>query len=150
MIREDRDPAFWTRIAEDPAVKPHVGLGRDLDMTAVTSPQVTPLRTENGGFLFVRLDGLGRFQELHTMYLPAGWGREVLGALKEAVAEMFARGAQMITTYEVEGHWRSRPPITFRFEPCGDFAPAPGFSVRFRSWFLTRDAWEASPARRRM
>lgn len=150
MIREDHDVTFWTGIANHPSVKPHVGLGRDFDMAAVALPAVTPLRSENGGFLFVRLDGLGRIHELHTMYRPEGWGREVLLGLKAAVTEMFARGAELITTYETEGHWRSRPPKTFRFEAAGDFSPAPGFDVRFRTWFLTRDAWEASPAQRRM
>lgn len=149
MIREDRDVAFWTDVANHPAVKPHIGLGHEFSMEAVAEPQVTPLRTENGGFLFVRLDSLGRVQELHTMYRPEGWGREVLLGLKAAVTEMFARGAQLIVTYDVEGHWRSRPPKTFRFEPCADFASAPGFGVRFRSWVLTRAAWENSPAQRR-
>lgn len=150
MIREDRDPEFWQAVVDHPSVKPHVALGRELDMgAAVANPQVTALRSENGGFLFLRLDGSGRVQELHTMYRPEGWGREVLGALKEAVTEMFARGAQLITTYEVEGYYRSRPPKTFRFEPCGDFAPVPGFSINTRTWALRREAWEASPARGR-
>lgn len=150
MIREDRDVAFWTGVANHPAVMPHVGLGQPFTMEAVASPAVTPLRTENGGFLFVSLDPEGRTQELHTMYRPEGWGREVLQGLKEAVSEMFARGARLITTYDVEGHWRSRPPKTFRFTPCGDYAQAPGFNVRIRSWRLTQAAWEASPARQRM
>lgn len=150
MIREDRDAGWWQALADHPAVKPHVGLGRDLDMSVVASEAITPLRSENGGFLFLRLDGLGRVRELHTFYRPEGWGKEVLAALKAACERIFASGAQLITTYEVEGHWRSRPPKTFRFEPCGDFAPVPGFSINTRTWILRKDAWEASPARGRM
>ena len=151
MITEDRDPAFWDRIISHPEVAPHVTFGQQLDLlTILDNPWVTPLRTENGGFLFFRLDGLGRVHELHTMYTPQGWGREVLLALKEAVSEIFDRGAQLITTYDVEGNWRSRPPKTFRFEPCGDFATADGFPVKLRTWALSKAAWNASPARLRM
>lgn len=151
MIREERDPAFWTAVIEHPEVKPHVTLGRQIDIAgALESPLIIPLAAEHGGFLFVRLDGLGRVYELHAMFTPEGWGREALQALKETVSEAFARGAQLITASEVEGHWRSRPPKTFRFEPCGAFEPAAGFTERFRTWALTRAAWEASPARQRM
>jgi hypothetical protein len=150
VIREDRDHAFWNAVYEHPAVKPHVSLGHDVDIITplLANPAVTPLRAEHGGFLFVRLDNLGRVHELHSLFTPEGWGREVLQALKEAVSEMFARGAQVITTYDVEGNWRSRPPKTFRFQPCGDYAPALG--VNLRTWVLTRADWEASPARRSM
>lgn len=149
MIREERDPAFWRAVYEHPEVKPHVSLGHEVDLEAlVSNPAVLPLRAEHGGFFFVRLDGLGRVYELHTMFTPEGWGREVLQALKEAVSEVFALGAQLIITYDVEGNWRSRPPKTFRFEACGDYAPALGASLR--TWLLTRAAWDASPARQRM
>lgn len=151
MIREDRDYRFWQRVVDHPEVKPHVGLGQDLDMAAaMANPAVTPLRSENGGFLFLRLDHRGKLQELHTMYLPQGWGREVFHALAAAVEEMFTRGADLIVTTEVDDNWRSRPPKTFRFEPSGSFAPAPGFTQLFRTWHLTRAAWDASPARRRI
>jgi hypothetical protein len=151
VIREDRDLSFWREVSEHPAVKPHVSLGKAFDIAPmVQSPKVTPLRAENGGFLFVRLDGLGRVYELHTMFKPEGWGREVLLALKAAVAEMFHRGAHLITTYEVEGNWRSQPPKTFRFEPAGEFAHSDEFNASFRTWLLTKSAWEGSPAAKRM
>lgn len=149
LICEDRDASFWQGVADHPAVKPHIGLGHDLDMAAaVASPLVTPLRSQNGGFLFLRKSETE--QELHTLYRPEGWGKEVLQALKEAVSEMFARGAALISTQEVEGNWRSKPPKTFRFEPAGDFVPAEGFPINVRTWVLRREAWEASPARQRM
>jgi hypothetical protein len=151
LIREDRDPAFWAGVASHPQVEPQVTFGQDLDFAEIVSnPWVLPLRAEHGGFLFVRLDGCGRVYELHTLFTPEGWGREVLLALKEAVDVVFNRGAQVIVTYDIEGHWRSRPPKTFRFEPCGDFAEAPNFPHRLRTWSLSSAAWNASPARRRM
>lgn len=150
MIREDRDVSFWSTVYEHPEVKPHVGLGQDIDLAEILdNPWVVPLRAEHGGFLFVRLDGMGRVYELHTMFTPEGWGREVLLALKAATQEIFERGAQVIVTYDVEGNWRSRPPKTFRFEPAGEFAPT-RLGRSLRSWVLTRTAWETSPARQRM
>lgn len=147
MITEDRDAVFWSRIAEHPMVKPHVGLGRDFNIAMlVAHPLVTPLRSENGGFLFCRLDAPGRVYDLHTLYHPAGWGKEVYSAAKLAFEEMFSRGAQVIVTNEVAGNKRSQPPKTFRFAPCGDFAPSP-YGPDFRTWILTRAAWDSSPAR---
>lgn len=148
-MRIDRDPAFWREVAGHPEVAPHVSLGRELDIgSVVTHPLVTPLRAEHGGFLFIRLDPLGRAVELHTLFTPEGWGREVHGAAKAAFDHVFGAGAEMVLTNEVEDNRRSQPPRSFRFAPCGDFGPTP-YGPRFRTWFLTRDAWEGSPARRR-
>lgn len=151
MIRESRSPTFWTAIYDHPAVKPHVSLGHEVDMAAVVaSPTVTPLASAHGGFLFVRLDGLGRAYELHTMFTPEGWGREVTGAAKDAFVEMFERGADLIVTHEVSGNRRSQPPRSFRFTPAGDFRFSPELDAHLRTWVLTRSAWDASPARQRM
>lgn len=149
MIREDRDPTFWQAVAEHPDVAPHVFLGSGplaLD-EIIGHPSVVPLRAEHGGFLFCQLDGFGRVYELHTLFTPEGWGREVLFAAKAAFAEMFARGAQVICTYEVEGWWRSRPPRSFGFQRAGDFGEVA--ASRLSTWILTQSAWESSPARRR-
>jgi hypothetical protein len=149
LIREDRDPAFWTAVYEHPQVKPHVSLGHDLDLAEILAdPGVTPLAADHGGFIFIRLDGLGRTYELHTMFTPEGWGREVAGAAKAAFALMFDGGADLIVTHEVAGNRRSQPPRSFRFEPAGGFRPA--LDHELRTWVLTRYAWEASPARQRM
>jgi hypothetical protein len=150
VIREDRDPAFWDSVYEHPEVKPHVSLGHEIDVAAVVSnPLVTPLRAEHGGFLFIKLDGFGRVYDLHTMFTPEGWGREALIAAKAAFREMFARGADLIVTQEVKGNRRSQPPLTFRFATAGDFGPSVLLSTPHRTWFLTRAAWDASPACRR-
>lgn len=151
MIREERDPAFWQAVADHPEVAPHINLGlTGCDMTEVVGhAAVLPLATEHGGFLFLRLDAIGRVYELHTMYTPEGWGREVLLALKQAVAKVFDGGCQVITTYEVGGWWRSRPPKSFGFIRAGDFAAVAGLSALLSTWILTSDAWDKSPARRR-
>lgn len=152
MIREDRDPEFWSSVYEHPEVKSRSGFGQEIDMAAVVAnPAVIPLRSERGGFLFVRLEGLGRIFELHTMFLPDAWGsREILTSAKEAFTEIFGRGAQVVTTYEVAGNPRSQPPRTFRFAPAGDFQFAPILGASLRTWVLTRAAWDAAPARLRM
>lgn len=130
-IREERDPAFWRACCEP-----------GLDLGFLTSDRVTPLASANGGYFFVRIDGLGRVYDLHAAFKPAGWGKEASATLKASLRLL--TGWQAISVSEVEGNWRSRPPRSFGFSPAG------GFSGGYRSWILTRDAWEASPARRRM
>lgn len=150
MIREQRDPGFWQTVAEHPGVAPHVFLGHGpVSLAAlVTHDSVLPLASEHGGFLFCRLDGPGRLWELHTMYTPEGWGREVLQAAKAAFSRVFEQ-AQVVTTYEVEGWWRSRPPKSFGFQRAGDFQAVPEIGAALSTWILTRTAWETSPAHRR-
>lgn len=152
MIREDRDPQFWNAIIKHPDVAPLVAFGQDIDLAKVLdNPWVTPLRAERGGFVFFRLDGLGKVHELHTMFLPEAWGsREILLGAKAAFAFMFAHDADLIVTNEVAGNPRSQPPRSFRFEPCGPFAHAPAIDAEVRTWVLHRSAWEASPACLRM
>jgi hypothetical protein len=147
---ECRDPAFWSEVAEHPDVAPHISLGQTVSVDRlIAHPLVTPLRTENGGFFFVRLDGCGRVYDLHTLFRPEAWGtREIVHAARQAFDLMFSCGAQIITTNEVAGNRRSQPPRSFRFAPTGDFAPS-AYGPAFRTWFLTKDAWEACPARRR-
>lgn len=141
----DRNAAFWDAVATHPQVAPHVFLGQDsMSLREVVEhPSVTPLRSENGGFIFAKLDGAARVYELHTLYLPEGWGREVNAAAKLAFAWMFREGAQVIVTYEISGWKKSQPPLSFGFKAAGDFAPAYGKSLK--AWVLTRDAWDNSP-----
>lgn len=130
-IREDRDPTFWRESCEP-----------GLDLGFLESPRVVPLASTNGGYFFVQIDGLGRVFDLHAAFKPQGWGKEASDTLKASLALL--TGWQVVSVSEVEGNWRSRPPRSFGFRP------ASGFSGGYRSWILTRDAWEASPARRRM
>lgn len=146
MIREERDGSFWRAVVDHPSVE-HVKMGLPFDIEGLVAHQsVVPLASEHGGFIFCRLDGTGRVFELHTMFTPEGRGREVTGAAREAFARMFFDGARVITTYEVEG-WAS-PPLSFGWRPVGDFSPSDFGNLR--TWILTLDAWEASPARRRL
>lgn len=149
MIREERDPAFWRWVAEHAEVAPHTLMGHPVSVldALVASPQVTPLAAENGGFLFVRLD-VGFTHELHTMFRPAGWGREVATALPAATERMFDAGARLLTTQEQDRPRPTNPPKSHGWKAAGDFADV-GLLVRLRPWFLTLDAWRASPARRR-
>ena len=147
MIREERDPAFWREIASHPAC---AGAMMGLDVGAVAAaamrPELIPLASDNGGFFFCRMDALGMMVELHTLYRPAGWGREVARAAREACEWIF-RTYQMIVTYEIEANAHSQPPRSFGFVRAGDWQSTPVGALR--AWVLTRAAWEASPAHRR-
>lgn len=145
MISENRDPAFWVGVASHPEVAKtlHGATPQQVADLAVLE-RTLPLASEHGGFLFVQLDSLGRLYELHTLFTPEGWGREVNRAGKDALQIVF-KTAQAVTTYET-ADWRSRPPKSFGFRPCGAFAPSPYGDLR--TWIVTKDAWEASPAGR--
>lgn len=147
MIREERDPAFWLEIASHPAL---AGALMGLDPVQVAEvcqrPNILPLASENGGFFFGRMDGLGAVLELHTLYRPKGWGREVATAGKAALALVFSQ-AQAVMTFELRDNRRSQPPRSFGFEQAADWESSAIGEARV--WVLTRRAWEASPAGRR-
>lgn len=146
MIREERDPAFWQRIADHPEVAPAISLGRAVDLSPlIASPHATPLAAEHGGFIIVRLSV--QIAELHTLFTPEGWGREVAAAAREMNAYVFA-SHQVLVTFEVEGNWRSRPPKSHGWSLAGDFEPTEHATLR--SWVLTRAAWRGSPVFRRL
>lgn len=145
MIREERDPAFWCQVATHPEVSPRVTLGRGVDFDFVLSiPGVVPLAAEHGGLIFVPQDAIGRTYEMHTLFTPEGWGREVAKAAKAANEWMRQRGAQVLTTYQVEGNWRSQPPKTHGWRAAGEFAETPLGSLK--TWVLLMSDWVASPA----
>lgn len=150
MIEVCRDPAFWMGIASHPQVAPHVSRGHEVDWSIVTQPHVLPLRAEHGGFLFSQLDGVGRVCELHTLFTPEGWGREVAAAAKLAFDEVFGRGLQIVTTLEIDGNLRSSPPRSFGWRAAGEFGMVNMLDCRAKSWFLTADAWGLSPAKQRV
>ncbi|HEY5107212.1 MAG TPA: hypothetical protein VII73_10650 [Caulobacteraceae bacterium] len=148
MIREERDPAFWYEIASHPALEGAL-MGLSANQVAETAMQasILPLASDNGGFFFGRMDALGLTVELHTVYRPAGWGREVSVAAKQAFTWVFGV-AQVIVTCEVSRNHRSSPPRSFGFAIAGDWQITP--IGRLRPWVLTRRAWETSPAHRRL
>ena len=142
MIREERDPAFWVGIASHPACAGAVHGGEPADIAKIASmPSVTPLASDNGGFFFSPLDWLQTTYEFHAIYAPEGWGKEVHGALKEAL-EAFTW--QVIVTYQTANP-HSQPPRSFGFRPAGSkSSPLGDITV----WTLTRPLWEASKAYR--
>lgn len=148
MIREERDPAFWFEIASHPAI---AGALMGLDSLAVAQtalrPSILPLASENGGFFFGRMDGLGMACELHSLYRPAGWGREAASAGKEALQWVFG-AYQVVITFETLANPRSRPPLSFGFVRAGDWRKT--VIGQLRLWVLTKLAWETSPAHRRL
>lgn len=151
MIREERDPGFWINVAHHPVVSGR--LGRVVpapEMAAmIASPNILPLAAEHGGFIFTTLDHpVGRVWELHTLFTPEGWGREVHGAGKEALVRLFSGSAHVLVTNEMESNDRSRPPRSFGFIALGGFEPGPW--GRARTWMLTRETWLASPAGRKV
>lgn len=147
MIRIERDPAFWLAIASHPAVAPTLlGLPPEMVAMSMVSEHVLPVAAIHGGFFFTRLDPNGRLWEFHTLFTPDGWGREALMAAKEATALMFRGPCQVLSTYQIEANPRSQPPRTFGFIPAGPFVETP-FGAS-RTWILTRNAWEQSPAHR--
>lgn len=137
MIREERDPAFWARI--------NLTIGAqngNVDLAALLAePRVKPLACDLGGYIFVQMDGLGRLWDLHAAFEPLGWGKVAAGALKASLAS-FPWAAIFAT--EVECNWRSRAPKSFGFRPAEPMRSG------FRTWVLTLEAWEQSPARRRV
>lgn len=151
MIREERSGAFWNAVASHPEVRDRITLGGPLsDLTAIVEhPSVLPLAAEHGGFIFLSRDVSARVFELHTLFTPEGWGREVTLAAREAFTAVFLRDAALVFTLEVEINRRSRPPLSHGWRPAGPFAFAPDLAANVRTWVLTQDAWNTSPVRRR-
>lgn len=139
-----RDEAFWRPIIEHPEVKPGVSLGSDFDWLPVLleNPDCLPVAGAHGGYFFVTTAPLGRFWDLHAAFLPSGWGRAAHDLLLACLKHL--AGWDAITAMEVAGNRRSRPPLSFGFRPAAPERDG------FRTWILTRTAWEASPAFRRM
>ncbi len=147
MIRIERDPAFWTTVASHPAVAPALlGLPPEKIGALAGRPEMLPIASEHGGFLFARLDALGFVCELHTLFTPRGWGREALIAGVRAIGVVWALGYQTVVTFEARANRRSRPPKTFGFRQAGDWRTTPVGELRL--WTLSQANWDASPARR--
>ena len=147
-LRIERDPAFWTNVARHPAVRGALlGLAPERIGALAGRADMLPLAAEHGGFLFARADAMGFVAELHTLFTPEGWGREVMLAGVEAVNALWLAGYQLLTTFEMKDNPRSRPPRTFGFARAGDWRATPIGEARL--WVLTRAAWIDSPAAKR-
>ena len=148
MIRIERDPAFWRAVASHPAVAPAlVGLSPELAGEIARRPEVIPLAAEHGGFLVVRRDALGFVGEIHSLFMPQGWGREAIEAGWQALNGLWLAGFQTLVTFEAEGNPRSRPWRAFGFQTCGPWRETSAGTLR--QWVLTREAFAASPGAHR-
>lgn len=145
MIREERSAHFWTNVSEHPQVKPTTKLDPSDWPLFLARADVRPFASDHGGHLFAAMDCLGRAWELHSLFRPEAWGREVNDALKAALTVL--GDWDVIVTHEVGGWWRSRPPLSYGFRRAGEFHASPLGDLR--TWTLTRAAWNSSPARRR-
>jgi hypothetical protein len=77
--------------------------------------------------------------EMHTLFRPEGWGREVAKAGRVFMQTAF-ESASIILTHEQEGHWRSKPPKSHGWVPCANYQDV-GLPRRLRLWALTREGW---------
>lgn len=145
-IRLERNPEFWRDLLEQPDVRAAMrGLDSSIGVDAVIGNQsVLPFASENGGYIFVRMDPFGTIYDLHALYSTEGRGREAHGALKAALDRV---NADLIVAFETDDT-HSRPPLSFGFKAAGECRHTSLGPVR--TWILTREAWEASKARARL
>lgn len=150
MIEPNRDVEFWEDVANHPAVSPHVFMGLDPVSLAplILMDRCVPLASENGGLIFAPLDPHGMIYELHTLYRPEGWGREVAGFAKHCFDQMFL-AASLIVTHEQEGSKHTRPPLSYGWKSCGEYCYTE-LPKRLRLWSLTREDFYASPVGRKL
>lgn len=137
--------AFFNEVANHCDVRPWLGGDGPLDLTPmVEDPRNVCLQFEHGGFVLRNVDGYGVSHELHSLFLPKGWGRPVMAAAVKATAYMFeVVRSQLLYTFEQEGHGRSRAPRSLGWTlATPDFTPIAGLSVRV--WYLTPELWRAS------
>jgi hypothetical protein len=151
-IAINRDVGFWLAVLQHPAVARNtVVSGREADLAIMLAdPKMHPLASEHGGMFLFQRDPFGRVFELHTAFVPEGWGREALFTGLAVAERMFLRGAELIFTVEVANNPKSRPPLSFGWQVAGPFAFASELAAEARTWVLTHKAWSASPARSRM
>lgn len=145
-----RDVEFWNRIATHPSVAPSVFMGLPVVSTAplVENENNLPLASENGGLIFVAVDHLGLVMELHTLYTPEGWGREVTSHARLCFRDVM-KDTSLVITHEQEGEKQTKPPLSYGWKPAGDYTDV-GLPRRLKLWILTREAWLASPVGRKL
>jgi hypothetical protein len=145
-----RDVQFWDSVATHEAVAPHIFMGTEAVTLApiIEREDALPMRSENGGIIFVPVDPFRLVYEMHTLYTPEGWGREVAKQSKLFILKAFEK-ASLILTHEQEGYWKSQPPKSHGWKCSGDFCYV-GYEKRIRLWLLTRDAFLASPVGRKL
>lgn len=148
-VRIERDPAFWTAVAAHPAVVHTLhGLAPEFIGQLALRDDMLPLAAEHGGFLVAKTDPLGFVAELHTLFTPEGWGREVTTNAVEGLRIVFGLGFQVLTTFEVRSNPRSRPARSFGFIRSGDWRETQIGEIRM--WTITAQSWRESAVWRRV
>jgi hypothetical protein len=137
-VRLSRDAGLLNRVVNDPSVHPRVsyGLGQMDLSAAVLDPQNIFIANEHGGFLFVRD---GAVFEVHTQFLPAGRGPEVLEAGREALAYIFTRtDAIAVRTMVGDNEAAEKLARAAGFLPCGEGSinghPVTVFALTIKQW----------------
>jgi len=145
-----RDVTWWDHIASHPEVSPHIFMDRDPTSLGVLidNPANLPLRSEHGGVILIAMDAFGLVREMHTLYSPEGWGREVAMNGKLFMREAFLT-TQVLFTHEQEGNWRSKPPRSHGWKECSEYCYV-DLPKRLKLWMLTREAFFASPVGRKL
>lgn len=89
MIRRTMDAVFLNDLANDPCVRPWLGGEGELDLAPmITDLRNVAIRTDHGAWVFHNL-GAGTY-EVHTMFRPAGRGKALLAAAKDALTYLFS------------------------------------------------------------
>lgn len=145
-----RDVEFWDEVATHPEVAPHVFMGLEPCSTAPLVQMVgaIPFASENGGLIFAPMDAHGMIYELHTLYKPEGWGREVAMFAKQCFDKVFST-ASLVVTHEQEGSPHTRPPLSYGWKSCGEYCYT-DLPKKLRLWSLTREDFYASPVGRKL
>lgn len=141
-VRVERSPEFWRSLIAHPAVA-HVGEGLSDIGEFVSRDNVIPMASESGGYVFCQVDVLGRVYDLHAAYKPEGRGMEASAALKQCLNEV--PGDLFIVSETANP--MSRPPKSFGFRVASDWRASPVGPIR--TWAVTRDEWQRSPAFRK-
>ncbi len=144
MIRTFQADAV-NAIANDPRVRPSLGGDGALDLAPLVEDRRNiTLQFDLGAFVFREIGGYGLIYELHSLFLPEGWGRPAAAAAREAALHMFAGvGAALLVTFEQAGAWRSRPPKSHGWKLARDaWVVMEGMPVC--TWCLTAENWRQS------
>lgn len=156
MLERSTDAAFVNRIANDPSVRPWLGLGVEpVDLAPVIQdPAVYALMGEHGGLVFLPvLDGV---YSVHSLFLPAGRGASAVRAALEAVDWLFANSNAAVITTEVPVNnsaagWLARRCGFIRVERRpGAWIAADGNAYDIDDYILTRPRWSERQSRGRI
>lgn len=151
VLRLQRDPDFWVRVAGDDNARVSL-LGKTPEFVGVVAqhPRCIPLATAHGGFLLSQLDDLARGFDVHAIFESDRPYRETFDA-SVALFTLLFRSAHYVTVHEIEGDASFKPPVSFGFRLAADWSPSmlDEQPIVSRTWILTANDWRESPAGKR-